>query len=195
MHRGLLYWPKNGAVYATDADYVCPSSTGSRGENLDNKTPSLRWTHVPMCCVAVGRNSCECWLSGCMQDNTRQKDSYIGHPLPFLWHESSPRVTGYFLQYTKPYVNTSTKKVIEEKKMQIWMQRPEASNEKSRQAVQEVLKNMLVELCKCQQTSLSWKRWSITLMWCVCKKQGNVQISHWCFKTSQSFRGIMAVAW
>ena len=22
---------------------------------------------------------------------TKRKDSYIGHPLPFLWHEGSPR--------------------------------------------------------------------------------------------------------
>ena len=34
-----------------------------------------------------------------MQGGTRRKDSYIGHPLPFLWHEGSPRVTGYFPQY------------------------------------------------------------------------------------------------
>ena len=36
-----------------------------------------------------------------MQGGTRQKDSYIGHPLPFLWHKGSPRVTSYFPQYKK----------------------------------------------------------------------------------------------
>ena len=34
-----------------------------------------------------------------MQGGTRRKDSYTGHPLPFLWHEGSPRVAGYFPQY------------------------------------------------------------------------------------------------
>ena len=36
-----------------------------------------------------------------MQDATRQKDSYIGQPLPMLWHKDSHRVTVYFPQYTK----------------------------------------------------------------------------------------------
>ena len=44
-----------------------------------------------------------------MQGGTRQKDSYIGHPLPFFWHEGSPRVTGYFPQYKKPRMDTNTK--------------------------------------------------------------------------------------
>ena len=44
-----------------------------------------------------------------MQGGTRRKDSYIGHPLPFLWHEGSPRVTGYFPQYKKPRMDTNTK--------------------------------------------------------------------------------------
>ena len=37
MHRGLSYWPRTGVVYDTNADYVCPPHTGSRGDNLDNK--------------------------------------------------------------------------------------------------------------------------------------------------------------
>ena len=36
-----------------------------------------------------------------MQGGTRRKDSYIGHPLPFLWHEGSPGVTGYFRKVRK----------------------------------------------------------------------------------------------
>ena len=34
-HRG--YWHKTGVVFATNADYVCPSYIGSRGNNLENK--------------------------------------------------------------------------------------------------------------------------------------------------------------
>ena len=44
-----------------------------------------------------------------MQGGTRRKDSYIGHPLPFIWHENSPRVRGYFPQYTKPLMDTIKK--------------------------------------------------------------------------------------
>ena len=36
-----------------------------------------------------------------MQGGTRRKDSYTGHPLTFVWHKSSPRLTGYFPQYQK----------------------------------------------------------------------------------------------
>ena len=32
---------------------------------------------------------------------TRRKDSHMGYPLPFLWHEGSPRVAGYFPQCEK----------------------------------------------------------------------------------------------
>ena len=38
---------------------------------------------------------------GRMHSGTRWKDSYIGHPLLFLWHEGSPTETGYFPQYKK----------------------------------------------------------------------------------------------
>ena len=38
MHRGLLYWPKTGAVYAMNADYVCPTYIGSRQDNLENNS-------------------------------------------------------------------------------------------------------------------------------------------------------------
>ena len=62
-----------------------------------------------MGCMAVRRNSRERWPSGRMQGGTRRKDSYIGHPLPFLWHEGSPRVTGYFPQLKKPRMDTNTK--------------------------------------------------------------------------------------
>ena len=44
-----------------------------------------------------------------MHGGTRRKDSYIGHPLPFLWHEGSPRVTGHFLQYKIIHIDTNTK--------------------------------------------------------------------------------------
>ena len=44
-----------------------------------------------------------------MQGGTRRKDSYTEHSLPFLWHERSPRVTGYFPQYSKPRMDTNTK--------------------------------------------------------------------------------------
>ena len=37
MHKSLFYWPRTGVVYDTNADYVCPPYTGSRGDNLDNK--------------------------------------------------------------------------------------------------------------------------------------------------------------
>ena len=40
MHRGLLYKPKTGVVYATNADYVLLPYTGSRGDSLDNKSPT-----------------------------------------------------------------------------------------------------------------------------------------------------------
>ena len=45
---------------------------------------------------------------------------------------------------------TETEK--ERRKTQIRTRRPEAKNEKSRQAVQEVFQSMLKELCKCQET-------------------------------------------
>ena len=44
-----------------------------------------------------------------MQGGTRRKDSYTEHSLPFLWHERSPRVTGYFPQYNTPRMDTNTK--------------------------------------------------------------------------------------
>ena len=37
--------------------------------------------------------------------------------------------------------------------------------------------------------------WSTTLMWYVYKKQRHAQIDHWCFKASQSSRGMKAVVW
>ena len=132
-----------------------------------------------MGCMAVGRNSRECWPSGGMQGSTRRKDSYIGHPLPFLWHEGSPRVTGYFPQYKKPHMDTNTKTRSRQRngdhaqgsrrrlvspsptrrkqrkrggKRRSGCGGQRHKNEKSRQAVQEVLQSMLMELCKCQQT-------------------------------------------
>ena len=51
---------------------------------------------MPRGCTAVGRNSRIHWLS----DGSR-KDSYTGHPSPFFWYEGSPKVTVYFLLYTK----------------------------------------------------------------------------------------------
>ena len=43
-----------------------------------------------------------CWeKQSRTQGATRQKESCIEHPLPFLWHEGSPRVTSYFSQYKK----------------------------------------------------------------------------------------------
>ena len=44
-----------------------------------------------------------------MQGGTRWKHSYTGHPLPFLWHEGSPRANGCFPQYKKPRMDTKTK--------------------------------------------------------------------------------------
>ena len=109
MHRGLSHWPRTGVVYDTNADYVCPPYTGSRGDNLDNK-PQAYGGHT--CLWAV-------WLLGETVANADrlvvcraapgEKDSYIGHPLPFLWHEGSPRVTGYFPQYKKPRRDTNVK--------------------------------------------------------------------------------------
>ena len=117
------------------------------------------------------------------------KKSYIGHPLPFLWQEASPRVTGYFPQQktnkqqqrqqqknSHGYQNknrispeqlgsyagletsisilkpnlTEQRKRGEKRRSGCGGQR--RKNAKSIQAVQEVLQNMLMELCKCQQT-------------------------------------------
>ena len=76
----------------------------------------------------------------------------------------------------KTHKKTKTKTKQQNKTTQIRTRRPEASNEKSRQAAQEVLKNMLVQLCKCKQTRrCPGKRWSSTVMWYTCKK-GYVQI-------------------
>ena len=36
-----------------------------------------------------------------MHGGPRRKDSHTGHPLPFLWHEGSPRVIVYFPQNAK----------------------------------------------------------------------------------------------
>ena len=34
-------------------------------------------------------------------------NSYIGHPLPFFWHEGPPKETISFPQFTKPRMDTS----------------------------------------------------------------------------------------
>ena len=120
MHRGLVYWPKTGVVYDANADYVCPPYTGCRGDNLKNKTPSLRWTHVPMGCMGETVANVDCMvvrraapggrthrsLTEGRRERERESDrererERERHPLPFLWSEGSPTVTGYFPQYTK----------------------------------------------------------------------------------------------
>ena len=76
MHRGLSYWPRTGVVYDTNADYVCPPYTGSRGDNLDNK---------PQAYGAYGL--CGCWEK---QSRTLTVWSYAGrHQAKGLLHRTS----------------------------------------------------------------------------------------------------------
>ena len=145
-----------------------------------------------------------------MQGGTRRKDSYIGHPLPFLWHEGSPRVTGYFPQYKKPRMDTNTKtrsrqrngdhaqgsrrRLVSPSPTRRKQRKRGGQRRKMRKA--DRLSKRYFRVCSWNCASpLSWRRWSTTSMWHVNKKQGHAQIDHWCFKTSQSSRGMKAVVW
>ena len=157
-----------------------------------------------------------------MQGGTRRKDSYIGHPLPFLWHEGSPRVTGYFPQYKKPRMDTNTKARSRQRNgdhaqgSRRRLVSPSPTRRKQRKRGGKRRSGRGGQRRKMRKAdgcprgtseyahgivqvptdeALSWRRWSTTLMWYVYKKQGHAQIHHWCFKASQSSRGMKAVVW
>ena len=158
-----------------------------------------------MGCMAVGRNSRERWPSGRMQGGTRRNDSYTEHSLPFLWHERSPRVTGYFPQYNKPRMDTNKKQDLASaigimrraRDVNSYPQaQPDGNREREAENVDQDAAARGVKWEKqtgCPRgtaeyahgivqvstdEALSCRRWSTTLMWYVYKKQGHAQIDH-----------------
>ena len=154
-----------------------------------------------MGCMAVGRNSRERWPSGRMQGGTRRKDSYTGHPLHFLWHKGSPRVTCYFPQYKKPRMDTNTKTRFRQcngdhaqgsrrrlvspsptrrkQRKRGGKRRSGRGGQRRKMRKADRLSKRYFRVCSWNCASaLSWRRWSTTLMWYVYKKQGHAQIDH-----------------
>ena len=95
----------------TDSFSFSFSSRWHRSARKGPYTPRPASQQSPQGCPRNSTNICpvehrsfstlEGGMSGRMLGGTRRKDSYIGHPLPFLWHEGSPRVIGCFPQYQK----------------------------------------------------------------------------------------------
>ena len=152
-----------------------------------------------MRCIAVGRNSRERWLFGRMQGDTR-RDSYIGYPLPFLWHEGSPRVTVHFPQYTKTshgyqYSNkisaaqwgpcTELETSISTSKPNPTETEEEGRKTQARTRAQRRKMESVDKLSKRYFRKSSWicasanRRGTVQeTMWYVCEKQGHDQIGH-----------------
>ena len=163
-----------------------------------------------MGCMAVGRNSRERWpCRAAPGERTPSpkvgKDSYTEHSLPFLWHERSPRVTGYFPQHKKPRMDTNTKTRSRQRnwdqaqgsRRQFVSPSPTRRKQRKRGGKRssgrggqrrqmrkaDRLSKRYFRVCswKCEVSTdeaLSWRRWSTTLMWYVYKKQGHAQIDY-----------------
>ena len=162
-----------------------------------------------MGCMAVGRSSRERLLPGRMQGDTR-KDPYLGHPSPFLWHEGSPRYTkakrrsrhcnGDNVQGSNRRSVSSSPSRQKQRKRGGKCRSGRGGQKRKMRKTDRLSKRYFRiyswKLCKCQQTRCCPGKDGLWL-WCdmPVKEQGHAQIGHWCFKTSQSFRGIKAVVW
>ena len=192
MRRDLFCWPKTGAVCVTNAADVC-SSTGSRGDNLENK-PQAYGGHTCLWLLGETVVNVDC-LVVCRAPPGGRTPTYDIH-CPFSGMRVT-RVTGYFPQYIKTSHGHQHSNKISPAQwgsfagLETSIMFPSAIRRKQRKRGGQ--RRKMIKQTGCPRgnseyacgvvqvptdEALSWKRLSTTLVRYAYKKQGYAQIGH-----------------
>ena len=149
-----------------------------------------------MSCMAVGISSCERRLSDRMQDGTKRKDSHIDTHCPFSGRRTLPEWRFTSLSTQDLHMDSNAMGIRRRARDIHQHTRAQANENRGREEKTQTgrgsqgplirkidrLSKRHLRTCRTEQVSkdevLSWKRWSIVLMWYACKKQGHAHIGN-----------------